>query len=80
MICMDGNNSLKRMRPLGGRQIGDTRTFQESDYFLPQDFVNRFANEVQKKSQRDDTRSQDSTNRAVAQEGSVSAPSPTARR
>ncbi|KAJ8463735.1 hypothetical protein ONZ51_g10067 [Trametes cubensis] len=76
MICMDGNNSLKRMRPLGGRQIGDTRAFQESDYFLPQDFVNRFANEVQKKSQRNDTRSEDSTDHATAQEVSTADASP----
>ncbi|KAH9847640.1 hypothetical protein C2E23DRAFT_729996, partial [Lenzites betulinus] len=46
MYCMDGNNSLKRMRPLGGRQAGDTRVFEDSDYFLPQAFVDTFANEV----------------------------------
>lgn len=43
---MDGNNSLKRMRPLGGRKAGDVRVFHDSDYFLPQDFVNTFSNEV----------------------------------
>lgn len=46
---MDGNNSLKRMRPLGGRKAGDTRVFEEGDYFLSQDFVNTYANEVRVK-------------------------------
>lgn len=46
MWCMDGNNSLKRMRTMGGRKAGDTRVFHESDYFLPQDYVNQYANEV----------------------------------
>ncbi|KAH9853147.1 hypothetical protein C2E23DRAFT_729387, partial [Lenzites betulinus] len=49
MFCMDGNNSLKRMRPLGGRKVGDSRVFNDSDYFLSQDFVNGFANEVRSK-------------------------------
>ena len=42
---MDGNNSLKRFAPLGNREVSDTRVF-ESDYFLPQDFVDKFAGEV----------------------------------
>lgn len=29
-----------------GRQVGDTRVFNDSDYYLPDDFVNQFANEV----------------------------------
>ncbi|KAH9846255.1 hypothetical protein C2E23DRAFT_872456 [Lenzites betulinus] len=53
MYCMDGNNSLKRMRPLGGRQVGDTRVFEDSDYFLPQAFVNTFANEVSRRPHED---------------------------
>ncbi|KAI0676297.1 hypothetical protein C8Q78DRAFT_960152, partial [Trametes maxima] len=52
MYCMDGNNSLKRMRPLGGRKIGDARVFEESDYFLPQSFADRFANEVRSRPQQ----------------------------
>lgn len=51
---MDGNNSLKRMRPLGGRKVGDPRVFQESDYFLSQEFVNTFAHEVPPRSRRSD--------------------------
>ncbi|KAJ3003030.1 hypothetical protein NUW54_g5517 [Trametes sanguinea] len=54
LICMDGNNSLKRMRPLGGRKAGDTRVFDESDYFLPVDYVNKFTNEVPRRSGRRD--------------------------
>ncbi|RDB25832.1 hypothetical protein Hypma_006599 [Hypsizygus marmoreus] len=46
MWVMDGNNSLKRIRGIGDRQVADTRIFEASDYFLPSEFVNRFANEV----------------------------------
>ncbi|KAK7447347.1 hypothetical protein VKT23_014057 [Stygiomarasmius scandens] len=44
-VC-DGNNSLRRMGPLGGRRVADTRVFSDSDYFLPSSFVDAFANEV----------------------------------
>lgn len=43
----DGNNSLKRMLPVGQRVAADTRLF-ESDYILPRAFVDRFQNEVKK--------------------------------
>ncbi|KAF7799883.1 hypothetical protein EIP86_011125 [Pleurotus ostreatoroseus] len=46
LYAFDGNNSLKRMLPLGGRQAADLRVF-DGDYFLPREFVDRFANEVQ---------------------------------
>ena len=46
MYAMDGNNSLKRLAPLGGRRVGDERVFHESDYFLPTSFVNSFARDV----------------------------------
>ena len=48
----DGNNSLKRMLPVGGRSAADTRIFEDSDYFLPRSFVDRFANEVKSASNR----------------------------
>ncbi len=38
--------SLKRVRLAAGRKAGDTRVFNDSDYYLPQDYVERFANEV----------------------------------
>lgn len=42
MIAIDGNNSLSRMAPLGNREAGDVRTFA-SDYFLPESYVDQFA-------------------------------------
>jgi hypothetical protein len=44
MICLDGNNSLKRVAALGDRVIANTSTF-ESDYFLPQSCADEFENE-----------------------------------
>lgn len=43
---MDGNNSLKRINGIGNRQVSDTRIFEDSDYFLSTEFVDRFAHEV----------------------------------
>ena len=43
---MDGNNSLKRMATVAHRVAGDTRTLEDSDYFLSAEYVNKFANEV----------------------------------
>ncbi|KAG6819116.1 hypothetical protein H0H93_015313 [Arthromyces matolae] len=48
MFAIDGNNSLKRVRLSGDRQVGDLRTFKDSDYYLDVDFVEKFANEVKK--------------------------------
>ncbi|KAI9060960.1 hypothetical protein FKP32DRAFT_1678555 [Trametes sanguinea] len=45
LICMDGNNSLKRLATTGKRSTGDTRSF-DSDYYLPREFVDRYAHEV----------------------------------
>lgn len=45
MVCIDGNNSLKRLATAEGRRRGDARVFQ-SDYILPRDFVDQYANEV----------------------------------
>ncbi|KAH9855188.1 hypothetical protein C2E23DRAFT_724520 [Lenzites betulinus] len=56
LFCMDGNNSLKRMRPLGGRKVGDDRVFTDSDYYLPQGFVDAYANEVHSKAKQADPR------------------------
>ena len=46
---MDGNNSLKRMATAAHRIAGDTRSLDDSDYFLPCEYVDRFANEVRGK-------------------------------
>ena len=34
------------MLPFGDRVAADTRVYSDSDYILPRDFVNRYANEV----------------------------------
>ena len=46
LICMDGNDSLKRIRTIGQRQTADIRVFSKSDYFIPTEEVDKFANEV----------------------------------
>lgn len=46
MFVLDGNNSLKRMQGAGNRQVADDRVYQDSDYFLPEEYVNQFGNEV----------------------------------
>lgn len=46
MFAHDGNNSLKRSAALDGRQVGDRRVFEGSDYFLSEDYVNQYADEV----------------------------------
>jgi hypothetical protein len=43
---MDGNDSLKRIRTIGNHQRADMRVFSESDYFIPSEEVDKFANEV----------------------------------
>ncbi len=48
MYVMDGNNSLKRVKLFGARKVGDTRTFK-SDYYIPRETVDKFANEVKSK-------------------------------
>lgn len=46
MWVIDGNNSLKRIKGVGDRRVSDTRSFNESDYYLPSEFVDQYANEV----------------------------------
>ncbi|KAG6894602.1 hypothetical protein C0992_005460 [Termitomyces sp. T32_za158] len=46
MVVVDGNNSLKRVRITGERNIGDDQTFEESDYYLTHEYVDRYANKV----------------------------------
>ncbi|KAG6893368.1 hypothetical protein C0992_010286 [Termitomyces sp. T32_za158] len=48
MFVVDGNNSLKRVGLPGDRQVGDARVFKDSDYYISNDFVNLFADEVKK--------------------------------
>lgn len=46
MVVVDSNNSLKRLDGIGKREVSDTRIFGESDYYLSEEFVNTFADEV----------------------------------
>ncbi|KAF8814021.1 hypothetical protein BYT27DRAFT_7071949, partial [Phlegmacium glaucopus] len=46
MFCMDGNDSLKRVRTLGKHQTADLRVFSESDYYIPTEEVDKYASEV----------------------------------
>ncbi|KAJ3740705.1 hypothetical protein EV360DRAFT_57933, partial [Lentinula raphanica] len=46
LFAGDGNNSLKRIKGVSGRQVADCRVFKDSDYYLSEDFVNTFAHEV----------------------------------
>ena len=46
LLCFDGNDSLKRIRTIGQRHTADIRVFSESDYFIPREEVDKFANEV----------------------------------
>ncbi|KAF9054922.1 hypothetical protein BDP27DRAFT_1242445 [Rhodocollybia butyracea] len=46
MVVVDGNNSLKRLDGVGKREVADTRVFGESDYYLSEEFVNLYADEV----------------------------------
>ncbi|KAG6819386.1 hypothetical protein H0H93_012292 [Arthromyces matolae] len=62
MIAIDGNNSLKRIKGLVNRNVGDTRCFEDSDYFLSHNFVNTFANEVKAPQQPEDSRGDDYDN------------------
>ncbi len=44
--ALDGNNSLKRMAPLGGRDVGDSRILTDTNYFLPREYVNQFSTDI----------------------------------
>ena len=46
MYAIDGNDSLKRIARIGSRDVGDTRCFLESDYYIPSEEVDQWAGEV----------------------------------
>ncbi|KAJ3529004.1 hypothetical protein NM688_g7917 [Phlebia brevispora] len=48
LVIMDGNNSLKHMRTIDERIAADTRVL-DSDYFLLQEYVDKYAHEVKNK-------------------------------
>lgn len=50
MWVIDGNNSLKGMVTTGGRTRADDRVFGDSDYYISEEFVNKYAEEVPSRS------------------------------
>lgn len=48
MWVIDGNNSLKRVDGLGTHKVADQRVFQGSDYFLSEEYVDTYKDEVKK--------------------------------
>ncbi|KAI0744667.1 hypothetical protein C8Q76DRAFT_764263 [Earliella scabrosa] len=46
LVCMDGNNSLKRIATSSGRELADLRVYEDHNYFLPREYVDSFAGEV----------------------------------
>ena len=46
MYAVDGNDSLKRIARIGSQNIGDTRCFTDSDYFIPSEEVDQWAKEA----------------------------------
>ncbi|KAJ3833909.1 hypothetical protein F5878DRAFT_545718 [Lentinula raphanica] len=68
MFVVDGNNSLKRLKSIGNRQVADKREFNDSDYYLSTTFVNRFSEEVTKTKSTKSTTGQTSLNVPVEDE------------
>ena len=54
MYALDGNDSLKRIARVGAREIGDTRCFSNSDYYIPSKEVDHWAGEVRSGSSREE--------------------------
>jgi hypothetical protein len=46
IIPFDGNSSMKLMHQVGASHIRDPHPFTDSDYLLPPEYVNQFADEV----------------------------------
>ena len=43
MFALDGNDSLKRIVRISSRDVGDTRCFSGSDYYIPAEEVDKWA-------------------------------------
>ena len=43
---MDGNDLLKQIRTISQHHTADIRIFFNSDYFIPREEVDKFANEI----------------------------------
>ena len=62
MYAMDGNDSLKRIARVGSREIGDTRCFTHSDYYILPEEVDQWAEEVGSESSAGEEEVEDKTN------------------
>ena len=62
MYAMDGNDSLKRIVHVGSREIGDTRCFTHSDYYILPKEVDQWAEEVGSESSAGEEEVEDKTN------------------
>jgi hypothetical protein len=51
MFVVDANFSTKRIAKVGQRAIGDCRTFKDSDYYMPNSWVDKFDGEVKSRPQ-----------------------------
>ena len=81
MFAIDGNDSLKRVAHIGSRDVGDTRCFTDSDYYIPSEEVDQWAREVKSGadgSEDDDVETADSVGEQGSFEGEVSDPGPCA--
>ena len=59
---MDRNDSLKRIARVGSREIGDTRCFTHSDYYILPEEVDQWAEEVGSESSAGEEEVEDKTN------------------
>ncbi|KAF9790844.1 hypothetical protein BJ322DRAFT_1170390 [Thelephora terrestris] len=75
MYAIDGNDSLKRIARVGAREIGDTRCFLDSDYYIPTEEVDQWAREVRPGSARDEN-FEDSTSDNGEEQDSTNSESP----
>ena len=68
MYAIDGNDSLKRIARVGTREIGDTRCFSDSDYYIPSEEVDQWAGEVGSGSSREEDLEDDPSDDGEEQE------------
>lgn len=81
MYAIDGNDSLKRVARIGSRNIGDTRCFSESDYYIPSEEIDQWAREVKSQTNAlvdDDVETEDSVEEQGGLEGGGPDPGPCA--
>lgn len=81
MYAIDGNDSLKRVARIGSRNVGDTRCFVGSDYYIPSKEVDQWAREVRSRaddSENGDVETEDGAEEQGGLDGGGSDPGPCA--